>query len=347
MNCTVCGALLPGGARVCPACGTPVSGAQGYPGYPPSNGGYGQGFDPTAYQTGGYRPQQPAGAGNGRGTGDGAYGQTGYGFDPTTGAQGYNGFPQGYQQVYGRYSARGGRDNELLNAITSLPRLFMEVFRDPGEALRGLMERNDRYTGGVVTGLSLLLTFLAAILVTRGAVMSVFTGFSTLSGTALAGDAASLNQGVNYIAGKMAASVGGIAVLCQLIAIAFPATVTLVYLCVVKKVRFSFLLASNLAAIVTLPSVAVSLLSMAASLLSPYAAAAAVLLGVIASYALLSALVTWITGMPEQRLVPTKIAVIGASEMLKILFIWLVGGALSAVAMSTVYGLIGSMGSLL
>jgi len=209
------------------------------------------------------------------------------------------------------------------------------------------MERNDVYSGGVIAGLSLLLTFLAAILVTRSAISAVFAGLSSFTGTALAGDAASMNQGINYIAGKMAASVGGIAAMCQLFALVFPAAVGLVYLCAIRKVRFSFLLTSNLVALTTLPTIAAALLCMVTSLISPYIGMVMILIGEVASYVILCTLIGRITGIPDQFAVPTKIGVICIAEVLKILFMTLIGGALMASALQTVSSLIGTMGSLL
>ena len=72
-----------------------------------------------------------------------------------------------------------------------------------------------------------------------------------------------------------------------------------------------------------------------------------ILLGTAASYVLLCALLTWITGMTDAKLVVTKIAVISAAEGLKILFIWLVGGALTAAALTAVAGIVNSLGSLI
>jgi hypothetical protein len=344
MNCPNCGTSLPEGTQTCPVCGVPMQNARGQAGYARQGGGFAQGFDPTAYGAAG--PQN--------------YGQPPYaqgggqqrGFDPTAGnaggyAQGYDGYPSGYQQVYGRYSAAPVHGSEFLGAMSNLPRVIRGVIGDPGEALRGMMERNDRYTGAVVAGLSLLMTFLVAILMSRSALAAAFSGLSGLTGVSLAGDAASLNQGVNYIAGKMAMSVGGIAALCQLIALVFPAAVALTYLCAVKKVRFSFLLASNFVAIVTLPTIAASILCMVFSLLSPVLGALMVALGTVASYVLLSELLVWVTGMPRYQTVPTKIAVIGTAETLKVIMIWLVGGALANAAVHAVTTLIGSMGSLL
>ncbi|MDD3214644.1 MAG: zinc ribbon domain-containing protein, partial [Eubacteriales bacterium] len=246
MNCPKCGTVLADGANMCPVCGASLSAPQNYSA---PQGGY----DPTAY--GGYSYPN-------------AYGQPPYqqgGFDPMAGDQGgyaSGGYPQGYRQVYGRYNAPRREHGEFLSTLGNLPRVITSMFRNPGETLHGMMDRNDKYTGGVTVVVTLLLTFFAAILVMRGAVWTVLAGLSGLLGTSLAGDAASMNQGVNYIAGKMGASVGGIAALCQLIAIIFPMAVALVYLCVVKKVRFSFLLASNLTAIVTLPTLGAAVLCM-------------------------------------------------------------------------------------
>jgi hypothetical protein len=344
MNCPKCGCILPAGAAVCPVCGsTPSQGVQRNMGNPPQNGGYtpnayGQGsvgptvypqagYGPTAYPSNGYDPNN-AGAGQGY-------------------AQNYEGYPQGYRQVYGRYDAPGRERNDFFTAMGNLPHVIHDLFLDPGETLHGMMDRNDRYTGAVVAGMSLLLTFLAAILFARGAIASVYSGLAGLMGTQLTGDAASLNQGINYIVGKMAAPVGGIAALCQLFALITPVAAALVYLCGFKKVRFSFLLASNLVAILTLPSLAASLLCMLLCLVSPWLGGMALLAGATASYVLLGALLSWITGLSQPDLVKTKIAVICAAEIVKILFFWLVGGALAASALVTAQSLVNTLGSLI
>lgn len=357
MNCPNCGAVLPQGAQSCPACGTFLAGTQDFSSYNQSMGGYQQGFDPSAYARGNYQqgyaqqgyPQNQYA----QGYDASSYGQGGYqqGFDPTAYGygqqQGYDGYPQGYQPVYGRYNAAAGEHSPLINALGNLPRVITGLFRDPAETLQGMMERNDLYSGGVIAGLSLLLTFLAAMIVTRGAVSSLFAALSGFTGTPLAGDAASMNQGINYIAGKVATPIGGIAALCQLFALMFPAAVSMVYLCVIRKVRFSFQLLSNFVALTTLPTLAAALLCMVGSLISPYVGLVMVLIGEVASYVILCTLVLRIAGLPEQFSVPTKIALICIAEVLKLLFMLLIGGALMSAALGTVSNLIGSMGSLL
>lgn len=357
MNCTQCGCNLPQGVQICPACGAYVAPPPDYSAYA-QQGGYAPAFDPTAYAQGGYGYQQTPYGQSGyppqTGYDAGAYGQPGYGqgFDPTAyGAnpygQGYTGYPQGYQAAYGHYNPAGGDRGAFVGALSYLPRVLTGLLRDPGETLQGMMERADVYTGGVVTALSLLFTFLTAMVMTRGAVSSVLGSLSSLLGISLAGDAASMSQGVNYIAGKIAGSIGGIAALCQLFSIVLPAAVAMVYLCTVRKLRFSYLLLSNFVAVSTLPSVAASLLCMVFSLLSPYLGLVILVLGDAVSYVFTCLMIARLTGQPEGQSAGVKAAVVCISELTKILFIQLVGGALMAGAMRAVAALIGTMGSLL
>jgi hypothetical protein len=141
MNCPNCGTSLPEGTQTCPVCGVPMQNTRGQAGYARQGGGFAQGFDPTAYGAAG--PQS---------YGQSPYAQSGgqqHGFDPTAGnpggyAQGYDGYPSGYRQVYGRYSAPPVRGSEFLGAMSNLPRVIRGLIGDPGETLRGMMERNDR-----------------------------------------------------------------------------------------------------------------------------------------------------------------------------------------------------------
>lgn len=367
MNCMNCGAVLPQGAQVCAACGAPVSPMTGYQSYTAQNG-FGGGFDPTAYpmqgypqgssQTGYQQSSSQAGypqGGYGQGFGPGgytpppAYGQS---FDPTAYGQNnyaqqeYGGLNSGYQNAYDGYRA-GGERGAFLNALSYLPRVLSGLLRDPGETLQGMMERGDVYTGGVVAGLSLVLTFLAAMIMTRGAISLAFGGLSSIFGFSPAGDAASMNQGINYIAGKVAPSVGGIAALCQVFALVLPAAVALVYLCTLRRVRFSYLLASNLLAITTLPSIAAALLCMVFSLLSPVLGVLMITLGEVCSYVLVCLVIAHITGQPEQHSAMVKLAIVCVSVVVKLLFIQLVGGSLTAMVLRTFTSLMSAMGSLL
>ncbi len=348
MNCPNCGAVFPQGAQQCPACGMFVAATADY--------GYAPGFDPTAYRHGGAGGYGQPGFGVGGyvpGYDTGSYPQAGYGqaFDPGAyqepgyGNAPYQAYPQGYPTGYGANPAVGG--GALANAIVYLPKLVMGLVRNPGEALQGLIERGDVYTGGLIALLSLVLSFFNGLVLTRGAVSLLFGGLSGILGVQLAGDAASMNQGVNYIAGRISVSIGGIAVLCQLFAIVLPAAVALVYLCAVRKVRFSFLLASNLVAVTTLPSLAAALLCMVFSLMVPALGLVAMGLGLVVSYVLLGLVVSHITGMPEQHSAGIRITLISISEVVKLLFVQLIGGALVAGTLHTVSSLVGTIGSLL
>ena len=351
MNCPKCGAVLPQGAQVCPICNEPAFGYYQQPqgaAYPPYNQPYPQAqpgqapaqpVQPT-YPQPAQAPQQPA-----QPTYPQGYQQP----------QGYN-YPQGYQQPQGygypqqpypTYAQPPKPRGAFVNALTYLPRVVTGAFRDPGNILQGLMERDDFYTGAVIAGLSLLLTFLSAMVVTRGVIALLFSGISAVTGAALAGDAASMSQGVSYIAGKVAPSVGGNAVLCQLFAMLIPAGVSMVYLCAVRKLRFTWSLLSGFVAITTLPTVAVSLLSMLLSLITPLLALACVVVGQLVSSVLLCALLARATGKPDAELVRVKILVLGISALLTFIFVALVGGSLLGTTFTRISSMFGSMGSLL
>jgi hypothetical protein len=145
----------------------------------------------------------------------------------------------------------------------------------------------------------------------------------------------------------VAPSVGGIAVVCQLFALVLPAAVALIYLCTLRRVRFSYQLASNLLAVTTLPSIAAALLCMVFSLLSPVLGILMITLGEAASYILVCLLIAHITGQPEQHSALVKLAVVCVSIVVKLLFIQLVGGSLTASMLRTFASLMSAMGSLL
>ena len=247
MNCPKCGTLIPQGAAFCPVCNEPVS-AYVQPGYMP---GYTQGM-PQSYSNTRSSVAMPPPAGGAQGMPPPAAQQ------PYMGAQ-QQPYPQqqslyrqsyaqyqqgtyqpGFQQPYSYGQPVAREANPLLTALSALPRTFLDSFTRPQEVLRGMLEKRDMLTGPIVAALTLLLTFLCGMVVMRSFVGVLLSAISTLTGVSLASDAASMNQGVSYIAGRIAPSVGGAAVLCQLIGMAVPALVFLVYLCGVAKVHFSW-----------------------------------------------------------------------------------------------------------
>ena len=153
-----------------------------------------------------------------------------------------------------------------------------------------------------------------------------------------------MNQGVSYIAGRIAPSVGGAAVLCQLIGMAVPALVFLVYLCGVAKVHFSWELLLGFVTVTTLPTVAVSLLAMILSLLSPWLA---LLCGMAVSYTQACGLLSAVTGRPDTQLLPVKMLLVALALALTLIVGGTVGGLLMRGVMQRVMVLLNSVGSLI
>ncbi len=365
MNCPKCGSLLPQGAQFCNVCNEPLQ-STGYVPYAPTpsqgysqSPGYGQQGYPAAQGYAqpqqGYDPQQ----GQGYTQPQQGYDQQGQGYPAgyqSSYQQSYaqytsQNYPQGYQQpTYGGYYAAQPTPRRetgaFLSAIAQIPRMALDAFRDPGAVLQGVMERRDVYTAPVIAALTLLFTFLCAMVVTRSLVGVIFSGLAS-AGAPLAGDTASLNQGVSYIAGKIGPSLGGVAALCQLFAIAFPTAVALVYLCAICKLRFSLELLCGLVAITTLPTLAVALLSMAGSLLHPVLPLILILFGMVVSYVFMGALLGRMTGLPENQMVLVKILCIAISLLFVLLFSLVVGGALMSSSYRWVTTVLGNPSGLM
>ena len=359
MNCPKCGSVLAPGAQVCPVCNEPLYGyadPTAYGGFG-AQSGYGSSAGMSGYPANTYG--QPTGYGQPNGYPQpGGYGQPG-GY-PQPGAQpgmqppaqgGYPGYgqqPYGYPpQGYPTFAQPAHQRGAFANALSYLPRVFTGSFRDPGNILQGMMERNDVFTGALVAGLALLLTFLGAMVVTRGMIALLFSGISSLTGAQLANDTAGLNQGVSYIAGKIAPAVGGNATLCQFFAMLFPAAVSMVYLCAVCKLRFSWPLLGGFVAITTLPTLVVALLGMLLSLITPLLSLACIFVGQMVSYVLMGALLARATGKTDAELVTVKILCIGISMLLTVLFTLLVGGSLLGVTFQRMSSMFNSLGSLM
>lgn len=256
------------------------------------------------------------------------------------------GYPSGYQQphVYGQ--SRPQRPG-LLNTLSELPRAFLDSFSRPGEVLYGMVERRDVLSGPVMAALVLALTFLAGMVIMRGFVGVLFEAVSMLTGVSMAGTAASMNQGIRYIAGRVAPSVGGIAALCQLISMAVPAIVFMVYICVICKVTFSWELALGFLAVTSLNTVAASLLAMALSLLSPWLSLLPMLCGMAISYTKACGMLSLIIARPESELMPAKLVCTSVSVFVSMALSGAVGGWLMGGVMQRIFVLLSSVGSLI
>lgn len=341
MRCTRCGSIIPPGVQRCPICGAYPDSMQAqedfrsHQQYPKTN--YQQGVPPDGREYG-YVAGNPANQPR-------QYATPAF---HTYRKQIFTGFPQSRQSAY-RGQPRDGFNpgGGFAKALSDLPQVVKGAFTDPAGALQGMIRREDRYTGAIVVLLSLLFAFLAGMILVRGALGSLFTVASGMTGLQLADSAASLNQGVNYLAGKVAVPIGGIAAVCQLIAAVMPSAVTMVYLSVMRQVRFSFLLLSGFAAITILPNLAALVLASACSLITPYLSLLMLFFGQVVSYVLLCAMAVRLANLKPQRAVLVQSSLICLSVLTQIALIAAVGGTLMNGVVRTLTSLTNSMGGLL
>lgn len=256
-------------------------------------------------------------------------------------------YPPGYQQPYAYGQQPAGEDNSFLTVLADLPRAFVNCFTHPGDVLRQMVERRDVYSCPVVAAVVLLLTFLGGMVVMRGFVGVLFHMISALSGVSMAATDASMNQGISYIAGRVAPSVGGIAVVCQLISMVMPTIVFMVYICIVCKVMFSWELALGFMAVVSLPTVAVALLAMASSLITPWIAPILMACGTAISYTQACGMLALITGRNEQMLMRGKLLCTGLSLALTLALCGVAGGLLMGGVVQRIVVLFANVGSLI
>lgn len=256
-------------------------------------------------------------------------------------------YPPGYQQPYAYGQMPEKQDNSFLTALTELPRAFLHSFTSPGDVLRQMVERRDYCSCPIVAAVVLLLTFLGGMVVMRGFVGVLFNMISAVTGVSLAGTDASMNQGISYIAGRVAPSVGGIAVLCQLISMLVPAIVFLVYICVICKVMFSWELALGFVAVTSLPTVAVALLAMAGSLITPWIALILMMCGMAVSYTQACGMLALITGRNDQLLMRGKLICTALSVALTLALCGTAGGLLMGGVVQRIIVLFANVGSLI
>ena len=257
-----------------------------------------------------------------------------------------NGYPGSYQTPYYTKPVSNGEDS-FLHSLGELPRAFLDSFVRPGEVLRGMVERRDRFSGLIVTVLVLALSFFGGMVLMRGFLGVLLRAIGALSGAQLAGTSASMNQGVSYIAGRVGPMTGGIVALCQLIAMIVPAAVFMVYICAICRVAFSWELFSGFVAVVSLNTVAVSLLAMAASLRTPWLALGVILCGMAVSYVKACSMLSLITARPDSQLFVGKLICVVAGIALTLILCSVAGGLLMRGVISRVMVLLSNVGSLI
>lgn len=351
MNCPYCGVAVAPGTMYCPRCNTQLMG-----GYAPQQNdqqtfqpmyqqGYQQGFAPQqsyyqqpvqdVYPNNGmnaYPPQQPV--------------------QQPMPQQPMQSMPQQYYpaqataQQYG-IGQQPKQPGILETMLKDMARLFVETFRNPGQALNRLYQNQDVITAPVVVGIVLVEVFLGGMALMRGVVRVLFSLLSAIMGVSLAGNSSSLNQAAGYIAGKVGPAAGGIAVLCQLLAIAIPVAVVLCYVCLIKKNPFSWPLALGMVAVTTMPTLASSLLVMLFSLLSPWLSLLVMIAGVVISCLQLSAMLDFMLGVPSEQLLPAKMVLFPVIIVLTLGAVALVGGWLSGGVMNHMISLLDSVGTMI
>lgn len=256
-------------------------------------------------------------------------------------------YPTGYQQAYQYDMSMSRPDNSLLTRLSELPRAFLDSFVQPGEVLRAMVERRDVVSGLIVAVLVLALSFVGGMVIVRSLIGVLFSVVSALTGVSMAGSAASMNQGISYIAGRIGPAVGGVAALGQFICMLAPAVVFMVYICGVCKVAFSWELALGFVAVTSMNTVAASLLAMALSLLSPWLALLVLACGTSISYVKANSMLSLITARPDAQLLRAKMALTLLSLLLSLTVSGVTGGLLMGGVMRRVLALLSSVGSLI
>jgi hypothetical protein len=339
MKCIKCGIILPPDAAQCPICGEKVNGAHEDPR-----------FRQPFHRTDEQQNTPPMDSGYGFSANDAQNRQNKYATPAfhTYRKQMFSNFPQNQQANYqGQPRDSYSPGSAFVRALSDLPQVVRSAFADPMGTLQGMIRRDDRFTGGLMVGLSLIFAFFAGMILTKGALGTLLTAMSGLTGLQLADSAASLNQGVSYLAGKVALPVGGIAAVCQLIAALVPVVVTMAYLSLLRQMRFSFLLASGFTAMIMLPNVLALLLASVFSLITPYLSLLSLFFGQVVSYVLLCTMAVQLANPEGTRTVPVQALLVCLSELMKIILIAVIGGAMMGGVIRTLAGLTSSVSGLL
>ncbi len=256
------------------------------------------------------------------------------------------GYPQPTAQSYAYQGRMQRQPNQALTMLSELPGLFLGCFTNPGQVLRTLVERSDVVIGPIVLAVALVVVFLGGMAAMRGVVSMLFSFITSLTGISLANSSSALRQGINYIAGQIAPAVGGIAVLCQLIAIVVPVAVIAVYLYLVLRNNLNWVLVLEMVTVTTLPTVIIALLGMLGSMLSPVLVLVTVVIGVVIAYLQLGHMLSHLLGSTDGELHRIKMVCFPVALLLTFGFIYLLGGTLLGSVFQRMISLLGNMGAM-
>ena len=336
--------------------GTPKTPRPSYPQQPaaPQNSGFGQpvgqqpGYDqPYPQQSYPQQPVAPQNPGFGQPVGQ----QPGY--DQTYANQSYPQQspvqqPPTKQPTAQDYAYQGQRvqtANPVTELLSELPQVFRTCFTDPGDMLRTLVNRGDVITGPIVLAVTLVLVFLGGMAAVRGVVSIIFRLITSLTGISLANSTSALRQGINYVAGQIAPAVGGIAVLCQLIAILVPVAVILIYLYLAHHLPINWVMALEMATVATTPTIPIALLGMLAAMISPALAVFAMVLGMVVAYLQLGHMLDTILGGTDVQQLKAKMICFPIAVLLTLALVFLLGGNLSGNVFVHMISLLRNMGT--
>ena len=256
-------------------------------------------------------------------------------------------YPTGYQTPYLYDQMSSREDTGLLHTLSALPRAFLDSFTQPGEVLRSMVERRDHLTGPIVTVLMLAMAFLSGVVIMRGLIGELYSFITALTGASMGSTTASMNQGMSYIAGRVAPAVGGIAALCQFICMVIPTAVYMIYICLICRVTFSWELALGFLAVTSMNTVVSSLLSMALSLLSPWLALLPMAASAAVSHTQAGSMLGLITARADVQIQRPKMVLTVICVLVTLLVSGLVGWLLMGGVMQRIFSLLHSVGSLI
>ena len=126
-----------------------------------------------------------------------------------------------------------------------------------------------------------------------------------------------------------------------------PTIVFMVYICVVCKVMFSWELALGFVAVTSLPTVAAALLTMAASLISPWISVLLMICAAAISYTQACGMLGYITGRDEQQLVAGKLLCTCLSLVVTLVLCGVIGKLLMGGVVQRMIVLFANVGSLI
>ena len=248
-------------------------------------------------------------------------------------------------QDYAYQGQRVQTANPVTELLSELPQVFRTCFTDPGDMLRTLVNRGDVITGPIVLAVTLVLVFLGGMAAVRGVVSIIFRLITSLTGISLANSTSALRQGINYVAGQIAPAVGGIAVLCQLIAILVPVAVILIYLYLAHHLPINWVMALEMATVATTPTIPIALLGMLASMISPALAVFAMVLGMVVAYLQLGHMLDTILGGTDVQQLKAKMICFPIAVLLTLALVFLLGGNLSGNVFVHMISLLRNMGT--